>query len=323
MLHKELRVTNVAIERPDLRLVTDEDGSNLSRATAHRKRQPPEPSEPKPKKAKTSAEGWVIQLDRFDLNQGRISVAATKDDETTDQLRLVDVSVFAGLRFATGNGSLKLTLRLSADSQLTPTGRQRLQAQLDRHGDVYRIDADGELLGGVLKAHATVDGQRLDNADGLVAVAIPRQKLAGYQWGPVRVDATAHPQTPPKLDVLVAIPGVELTAKDRGPKVFGLEGRLELTDLGLTARALQALTGSPIGPMAGAGRLEFALSKASAGTAPGLDAQMSGSFGRLVFGDTVLSRAPAGRQAPRQGRHRLCRPVGARARRRQPGGTAR
>ncbi len=288
ILRKQLRITAVTIDAPALSVVSDEDGSNLSRATAPRKRTPAKPAEPK-KARKDAKEGWVIRLDRFDLKQGNIRVAtATDDDQKISKVYVAELGVFATVRYATGNGSLDVTLRVSGDSQVMPVGPLRLAAQLGVRASTYRFDVDGALLGGTLTAHGMVDGEQLDRSDALIAVAIPRQELAGYSWGPVRVDVKAHPQTPPQLDVLVAIPGIELTAKDRGPNMLGLAGRLGVADLGLTGRALGALTAVDVAPMAGRGHVEFAVEKARGG-ATGVDASTSASFDKLVVGDTVIT----------------------------------
>jgi hypothetical protein len=288
ILRKQLRVTAVMIDGPALSLVSDEDGSNLSRATAPRKRTPSKPAEPE-KRRKGAKEGWVIRLDRLDLNQGNVRVAVATDDQPSSKLYVAELGLFATARYATGNGSLDVTLRVSGESQVMPVGPLRLAAQLGVRASVYRFDADGALLGGTIAAHGMVDGKQLDRSDALIAVAIPRQELADHDWGPVRVDVKAHPQTPPQLDVLVAIPGVELTAKDRGPNTLGLAGRLGVADLGLTGRALRALTAGDVAPMAGRGQVEFAVEKARGGATAGVDGSTSGSFEKLEFGDTVLT----------------------------------
>jgi uncharacterized protein involved in outer membrane biogenesis len=258
ILRKELRVTGVTIDGPALSVVSDEDGSNLARATAPRKRTPAKPAEPR-KTRKNANEGWVIRLDRFDLNHGNVRVAESTDDQPRSKVYVAELGVFAAVRYATGNGSLDVTLRVSGESQVMPVGPVRLAAQLGVRASVYRFDVDGALLGGTLAAHGMVDGEQVDRSDALIAVAIPRQTLAGHDWGPVRVDVKARPQTPPQLDVLVAAPGIELTAKDRGPNTLGLAGRLGVADLGLTGRALRALTAGDVAPMAGRGQVEFAV----------------------------------------------------------------
>ena len=105
--------------------------------------------------------------------------------------------MFATVRYATGNGSLDVTLRVSGDSQVMPVGPLRLAAQLGVRASTYRFDVDGALLGGTLAAHGMVDGEQLDRSDALIAVAIPRQELAGYHWGPCASTSKPIPRRRP------------------------------------------------------------------------------------------------------------------------------
>jgi hypothetical protein len=288
LLRKEVRVTAVKIESPSLTLASDDDGSNLSRAIAPRKKTPVKPPQPRKKTAK---EGWVVRLDRFDLTQGDVSTAVVKDDDTRAQkVHLAALTLLASVRYATGNGSLDLSLHLGAQSQLAPVGPLRLAAHLSRVGDVYRFDADGDLLGGTLKADGTVDAQRLADADGLLALDIPRQDLAGHAWGPIHIAAAAHPAAAPKLDARLAIPGVELTARDSGRDPAAIQGRLSLADLALTGRAIQALSGSEMPPLGGEGQIDFGVEKShGVGLDGQIDGQIKGAFEKLRSGETVIA----------------------------------
>src|ERR1022692_4031512 len=73
ILHKEVRLTAVAIDSPRLDAVSDPTGLNLSKALAPRKKPPAKP----PAKPKTLKEGLVIQIDRFDLRDGDIRIGST------------------------------------------------------------------------------------------------------------------------------------------------------------------------------------------------------------------------------------------------------
>lgn len=283
LLHEQVRIKAVEIEAPVLAVVSDEDGSNLARATAPRKKTPEKP------RKKTDKEGWVIQLDRFDLARGDVTMATSAgDDSPRKKVHLADINLFATARYATGNGNLDLTMRLALDSRLTPAGRQRLAAQVGVRGSVTRFDADGDLLGGTLKARGVLDSRRLADADGSILLDIPRQDLAGHAWGPFHIAAQAQPAAPPKLDMRLVIPGLELTGKDRAPSSVGADIRLAVEDLSQTGRAVQALTGSEMAELGGHGTLDLSLQKPSSAQGGRLDAQLKGGFPKLRSGTTVL-----------------------------------
>ncbi|MEA2698141.1 MAG: translocation and assembly module TamB, partial [Myxococcales bacterium] len=275
VLHKEIRLTAVEIENPVLDLISGEQGLNLSRAIAPQKPTKKKPTAPSPR---TTKEGWVIRLDRFALTDGELALATAQADSRDTKVHFSELHLTVSLRYATGNGALDLTLKLDGDNQLVPGHPLRLALAASAHGDVYRFDGDGALLGGSIRAHGTVDAHQLANADAVIALAIPRQALAGQQWGPFGIDATAHPSAPPTLNALLAMPGLELAARTRerdgdgkgdntGPSSSApwIDGWLTVADLSLTGRALQALSGSAAVPkLAGHGELTFALDQPAA-----------------------------------------------------------
>ncbi|HXI56635.1 MAG TPA: hypothetical protein VNO55_11290, partial [Polyangia bacterium] len=163
-----------------------------------------------------------------------------------------------------------------------------------------------------LRAHGTVDAHRLASADAVIALAIPRQPLAGQEWGPFGIDATAHPGTSPTLNALLAIPGLELAARTLERNSAGstaaapassIDGRLTVADLSLTGRALQALSGKAAPKLAGHGALTFALAQpAGAALAPPVAAQLEGFFDSLDLGSNTIARLKIeGQAAPLSG----------------------
>ncbi|HXI55814.1 MAG TPA: hypothetical protein VNO55_07130, partial [Polyangia bacterium] len=329
LLHKELRLTAVEIERPVLDLLAGEQGLNLSRALAPQKPTKKKPTAPSPR---TTKEGWVVRLDRFALTGGALAFATAQADSRDTKVQFSELNLAVSLRYATGNGALDLKLKLDGDDQLAPGHPLRLALETSAHGDVYRFDGDGDLLGGSLRAHGTVDAHRLDSADAVIALAVPRQRLAGQEWGPFGIDATAHPGTPPTLNALLAIPGLELAARTResnsadstaaapasaaassidgrlassidGRLASSIDGRLTVADLSLTGRALQALSGKAAPKLAGHGALTFALEQpAGAAIAPPVAAQLNGFFDSLDLGSNAIARLKIeGRAAPLSG----------------------
>jgi hypothetical protein len=275
LLHKEVRVTTVAIETPRLALVSDARGSsNLARATAPRKATPPRP--PKPARPKTNDEGWVIDLGRFSLTDGDVKVAVLREgdgdgqgDRGTDRVHLAALNAFVRARYATGNGALDVSFSLDGDSRTAPTGPLRLSGEARVRGDLYRGRVDGILLGGTVRAIGTVDRAHLENADALIAVAIPALRLAGHPWGPLHIDGGAHPGSAPLLDLSLVLPGIVLTGKGGGADdAFTFDGRLVLSDLSLTGRALRALGADAVPELAGRGQIDLWLGGPFAGPLP-------------------------------------------------------
>jgi hypothetical protein len=314
VLHKELRLTAVEIESPVLDLIAGEQGLNLSRAMAPQKATKKKPTAPS---ARTTKEGWVIRLDRFALTGGELALATAQADGRDTRVHVSELNLAVSLRYATGNGALDLKLKLDGDDQLAPGHPLRLALETSAHGDVYRFDGEGELLGGSLRAHGTVDAHRLANADAVVALAIPRQALAGQEWGPFGIDATAHPGAPPTLNALLAIPGLELAARTRenndadpgsastpaSTPASRINGRLTVADLSLTGQAIQALSGKAAPKLAGHGALNFALDQpAGAAIAPPAAARLDGSFDSLDLGSNAIARLKIeGQAAPLSG----------------------
>ena len=300
LLHEEVRLTAVVIESPRLMADDDPAGLDLSRALAPRKNAPPK-SPPRPK---TLDEGWVIRLDRFDLRDGAVLLASTDGTKRKETVHLEGLQSFASLRYATGNGSTDLVVRLDGRSVLAPVGPMAIDAEARVRGNQTHFKLDGRLLGGTVQARADVDSQHLAAADALIAIAIPRTELGGYGWGPLRVDGRARPGASPKLDLLLSIPGLELTAKGEdqgraGSDVFKLEGRLALDDLARTGKAAQALTPAVVPSMAGHGELRLTVEGPLAGAPAGWTADCKGLFNHLRFGTSAVTDLSIAGQAAR------------------------
>src|ERR1022692_251801 len=273
ILHKEVRLTEVAIDSPRLDAVSDPTGLNLSQALAPRKRVPAKPPAPK-----TFKEGWVIRLDRFDLRDGDVRVGSVKRASRKETVHFANLQSFMSLRYATGNGSTDFVFRLDGQSVLTASGPLAIKAEALVRGSSTHFALDGRLLGGTIQARGDVDSRHLEGADALIAVAIPRTALVGFGWGPVRIDGLAHPGTIPKLDVSLSAPGLELTAKGGGPDIFKLEGHLGLTDLALTGKAAQALTSGAMPPLSGQGHLRLSVEGRMVEAPAGWKAEWKGMF---------------------------------------------
>jgi autotransporter translocation and assembly factor TamB len=285
LFQKEVRLAAVAIESPRVEAISDASGLNLSRALAPRKKAPRQP----PAKPKTLQEGWVIRLDRFDLRDGDVQVVSSSGSTRKETVHFTNLDSFMSLRYATGNGSTDFIFRLNGRNVLDPAGPLAIEAEVRTRGDATHFTLDGHLLGGILQARGDVDSQHLENADALVAIAMPRIDLGGFGWGPLRIDARAQRGTIPKLALLLSIPGLELTAKGDGPDLFKVEARLALTDLALTGKAAQALTTGTLPALAGQGGLRLTAEGPLAGAPAGWTADWKGLFNHLRFAENAIT----------------------------------
>jgi hypothetical protein len=289
LLREEVRLSAVVVDSPRVFAESDSEGLNLSRALAPRKRVPPKaPPKPKPNSAD---EGWVLRLDRFELRDGAVLVTSTDGTKRKETVHLEALQSFLSVRYATGNGSADLVFRLDGRSMLAPVGPLALNAEARVRGTQTHFTLDGQLLGGPVQARGDVDTQHLAAADVLVAIAIPRTEVGGYGWGPLRVDGQAHPGAIPKLDLSLAIPGLELTAKGgaAGAGVFKLDGRLAVDDLARTGKAAQALTTSVVPAMAGRGDLRLRVEGPLAGAPASLNVGLKGLFNQLRMGESTIT----------------------------------
>ena len=285
LLREEVHLSAVVVESPRLFAESDAAGLNLSRALAPRQKAPPKA----PPKPKTLKEGWVIRVDRFDLRDGAVVVASAVGTKRKETVHLEGLQSFLSLRYATGNGSTDFLFRLDGRSVVAPVGPLAIEAAGRLRGDRTHFTLDGQLLGGTVQARGDVDSRRLSAADALVAIDIPRTELGGYGWGPLRVDGQARPGAVPTLDLSLAIPGLELTAKGGGTDVFKLGARLALEDLARTGKAAQALTTAAVPSMAGHGDLRLTVEGPLAGAPASWSAGCQGLFNHLRFAEDTIT----------------------------------
>ena len=289
LLHKELRLTKVLVTAPRVFLESDPEGLNLSRALAPRHKVPAKTA-PKPKPT-SAGEGWVVRLERLDLRNGAVLVTSSDGTNREKLVHLEDLTSSMKLRYATGNGSAELALRLSGRSALAPEGPLALEAEARVRGTETHFSFHGRVLGGTVQARGDVDTQHLAAADALAAISIPRTELRGYGWGPLRLHAQTSPGAVPRLNLSLAIPGLQLTAQGGGDgtDVFKLDSRIAVDDLARTAKAVRAVTMKALPAMAGHGDLRLTLEGALAGAPASLNAAWQGRFDDLRFGNDTLT----------------------------------
>jgi autotransporter translocation and assembly factor TamB len=308
LLHKEVRLTAVALDAPVVTAISDSRGVDLSRAIAPRTK----PSEGKPPRPKTKEEGWVIQLGRFDLTRGQIQVTSVNAAIRKDVVHAINLSLFLSLRYATGNGSLDMSLRLNGQNVAAPAGPLLVVAETRVRGGGIHYSLDCSLLGGTIKSRGDLDPDHPSRSDAIAAVAIPQQAVAGFDWGPLHLDMQAHPGTVPVIDLLLAMPGLRVTAQggpDEEPKErgnghdaqgghdgqkdgqdgqFRLKGGIVLSDLARTVKAAQALSVNELPLASGEGRLDLIAAGSMVDAPDTWSLDTDGAFERLRFATTVI-----------------------------------
>ncbi len=256
LLHREMRVSTLSIDTPQLGLLGDPRGTNLARATAPRREHPKREPAPRPK---TDREGWVVNLTHIQIKGGDVAMAVTPPGTAGAQprLHLAALNFLGSVRYALGNGSLDFAARLDGESRMAPVGPLQLTAQAQIRGEDLRSQIDGVLLGGTIHARAALRGTRLENAGGTVAVAIPAFSLAGHTWGPLRIDSTGQAGGVPVIDLALDLPGIAVSGKGGGSDGFSFDGKLALKDLAQAARAAGDLTGRALPAIAGRGHIDL------------------------------------------------------------------
>lgn len=254
LLHKEIRVTSLRVDTPQLGLLSGTDGTNLAHATAPRKERPPRTPEPRPR---GTSEGWVVNIQRLELNGGDVALGVSRGRGASadPRLHLAALDLLGHVRYALGNGSLDLEAQLDGESRVGPVGPVHLTAAAQARGEELRSQIEGALLGGAIRAHTTIRGPHIEDAEGAVAINIPAFSLAGHTWGPFHVEGATQPGVP-ILDIGLALPGIAFDGKGGGSDAFSFDGKLLLDDLALAARAAGDLTGRALPPASGHGRIE-------------------------------------------------------------------
>jgi translocation and assembly module TamB len=271
LLRRHLDIGQLSIVRPELWLVQDPDGLNLTRALA--------PRTPKPASAPASPQspagrGMVVDLRKLSLTEGTIDFRDLRDLRSiapgpSRHVRVAELGIAGSAQADTGPSRVSFDLAVDArGGHLDARGDLDLR-QLRALGpglSVHLRDLDlSQLYEGAPPSQLAFDlsarggGQDLASLDGSLDFSLPAGQLGGKPVGPVRLSARAARGLYTVADLLAVLPGVELTAKGTATATaVDLRGQVEASDLAALAKSLGAWGMEPP-DLAGRGRLDLAL----------------------------------------------------------------
>jgi translocation and assembly module TamB len=288
LLRHRLDLERVAVVRPELWLVEDQGGLNLSRALSARSPEPARASPARPPPSPTGR-GMIVDLRRLALTEGTIDLRSNVGGRHR-HAHLAALEVGGSVRYDAGQSRLSTSLAIGARG-----GQIQLHGDLDPRrlrapdpGLVIRgRDLDlSQLVDGAPSTALAFDlaarggGRDLATVDASLDLALPAGRVAGQTVGPIRLRARAEPGRYTLTELRAIWPGLEITAGGTAATaVVDARARLEIGDFAALARSLAAWGIEPP-PLAGRGRLDFVLGGRLA--APSLS--VAGKLPRLRVG---------------------------------------
>lgn len=277
LLGGELRLDRLFVRDSALRLRRQQDGTwNLLAAV----RRP-------------SADGGralEFAVEALRLRNGTIDVRAGAWD-TALHARLADLDANGQLAYRRGGLSGEL-LASGHTTQPAPAElRVEVEARVQSGTQVARIEAtlgDAELSASArLPGLASSDGVDLSQASAQARLHVPAFEAAGFHYGPASLRAELDQGRLDVHEARLRLPGSSLragTSRAGPPENAALSGSVDVDSLGTTARALTALIGWQLPPLAGRGQVAFQLEGPL--SSPALD--LVGDWDRLRMGKTSI-----------------------------------
>lgn len=288
LLRRHLDLTELAVDRPELWLVQDTDGLNLTRALAARRPEPEKPPGPG-----STGPGWVVDLRKLTIRDGTIDLRSGATDPPR-HLHVAALAVDGSAHADPGQSRVSLELAIDArGGHLEARGDFDLrQLRALAPGLAVRVrDLDvSQLIEGAPASTLAFDlsalggGRDLASLDGSLDFGLPAGRLAGRPFGPISLSARASRGFVTLADLRAVLPGVEITAKGTASAAaIDLRTRVDTGDLAALAQSL-APWGIEPPALAGHGRLDLALGGRLA--APWL--RMTGDLPRLRIGSSSV-----------------------------------
>jgi translocation and assembly module TamB len=267
LLHRHLDLARLEVSRPELWLVADKDGLNLSRALAPRvpgaDRTKPEPAQPS-----RTGSGMIVDLRNLTLTEGNIDFRSSASDPPR-HVHVAALTVDGSAHYDTSQSHASLDLAVDARgghldargeldlTQLRATGPGLVIGARDL--DLSRLYDGGPAsqLGFTLTARG--GGRDLPSLDGSLDFDLPPGRVAGQTLGPIRLSARAAGGLYTLTELRAVLPGLELTGGGTASAAqVDLHLRVDAGDLAAVAQSL-APWGIEAPALAGRGRLDLAL----------------------------------------------------------------
>lgn len=283
LLRREVDLRALMVTRPRLWLVTERDGTNLSRALASRPpATPASPPAPPPTRAPGGGD-WTIALHRLSILDGAFAyggpsgprqvhvddLAARGRLRVARQLLEVDLATEARGAHVRATGAIDLATMQVREPGFSIRGQGIVLADLFAAGPPSRFDFELQARGG---------GTTLAGLDGTLKLLVPPGRLDGHAFGPVRLDLRAARGRYTLDDLGAVLPGLTITGNGTATATrIDAHLRVDARDLTATVRSLAPRGGPPPVALAGQGRLDVALTGAPG--APAL--RIAGQFPTL------------------------------------------
>jgi translocation and assembly module TamB len=219
LLRRRVAVQRLEIRRPELTLVADQRGLNLTRALAPRHPPPARPA------ARTAPAGGgprvAIDVDKLVVSDGSIDYRSAAPD-AGDHPRITDLSIRGGAHFGHG--------RFAADAAVTVRGgRADARGTFDTVARRGSATAQAAVRGVSVALEGRLDGDALDGraaieADDLARAA--RTLTRDFGLPPIALSGSGHVDA--SLGGTIAAPSLEVAARS-SRLVFGDDSARDLT----------------------------------------------------------------------------------------------
>jgi translocation and assembly module TamB len=106
LLHHRLEIDSVEIDRPEIHLVQDADGTNLQRALAPRQASLVKPAAPKPANPSGGGAGWQVELRRLTISDGTVDFRSVVPGDQR-HAHLSDLGLESHARYDTASAAIE------------------------------------------------------------------------------------------------------------------------------------------------------------------------------------------------------------------------
>ncbi|NTX11724.1 translocation/assembly module TamB domain-containing protein [Myxococcus sp. CA056] len=213
LIHQQVDLTDVRVEKPRLYLAQDERGLNLARAIAPRVPKPEEPPSPRGK--------LRVELHELELEDGYVDFRQELEEGGERHVRLEDFDAKASGHYAAATQGFGATLESTGALALPTKGPLRLALKGGGEEGALNADVDLDLAGLLLDASATA--------------RLPPETPPGLPPGTLKADVDVRRLTVPPELTRGVLPTWPLLVPVNLAGKAGIDGELAQVDLQGTA----------------------------------------------------------------------------------------